>query len=172
MKQYSYKFKSKLVKKYQRGEGSAEDLAQKYSMPTASLVTRWIQQVQNGGLKALRSGKGARYSVDYKLEVVDYCLKNDTSLNATALHFGIDNSTVVNWVEQYREHGIAGFCLHKQRRQSDMKKQIRPTTENSRQLQEIQKLKDELNEVKMERDVLKKLIAVTHKQPPMQKKHR
>ncbi|WP_237756473.1 hypothetical protein [Lactiplantibacillus herbarum] len=53
-----------------------------------------------------------------------------------------------------------------------MKKQIRPTTENNRQLQEIQKLKDELNEVKMERDVLKKLIAVTHKQPPMQKKHR
>jgi len=172
MRHYSYDFKVKLVQEYQRGEGSAKDLKRKYGIASSSLISRWIEQVQNGGFNALHPGEWIRYPTDFKVEVVDYCLKNDTSLNATALHFGIDNSTVVSWVKQYQEHGIAGFCLHKQRRQSDMKKQIRPTTENNRQLQEIQKLKDELNEVKMERDVLKKLIAVTHKQPPMQKKHR
>lgn len=171
MKQYSYKFKVKLVKEYQRGEGSAKDLAKKYSICGHGLIERWIGQVQNRGFKALHPGEWIRYPVDYKLEVVNYCLKNGISQNATALHFGIDNPTISRWIKTYQRQGVAGFCPKHQRRQKAMKKPARSITADASQRQEIQKLQDELYEVKMERDTLKKLIAVTQMKLPTQKKH-
>lgn len=171
MRHYSYDFKVKLVQEYQRGEGSAKDLKRKYGIASSSLISRWIEQVQNGGFNALHPGEWIRYPTDFKVEVVDYCLNNDMSLNATALYFGVDNPTVSKWVKAYQKQGIAGFCPTPKRRTTSMKRQSRPTTKSGRQQQEIQQLKDELYSVKMERDVLKKLIAVTHKRPPMQQKH-
>lgn len=100
------------------------------------------------------------------MKVVDYYLNNHVSLSATARHFEVDNPTISKWVLNYRKKGIDGLKPKDKDRYQSMKKQPRPTTEKGRHLQEKQRLEHELYQVKMERDVLKKLLAVTRKNHP------
>ena len=52
----------------------------------------------------------SKYSVEFKLEVVKYCIEgNHSDINASQ-HFNIPSKTTVNkWVRKYKEHGINGL---------------------------------------------------------------
>ncbi len=167
MKKYTFEFKRRVVKEYLDGQGSALDLAAKHRMTTASLVSRWVSQVRSGGFKALHNHGWIRYPLERKMEVVDYYLNNHVSLSATARYFEVDNPTISKWVVNYRKKGIDGLEPKDKDRYQSMKKQPRSTTEKERHLQEEQRLEHELYQVKMDRDALKKLLAVTHKNHPM-----
>ena len=47
----------------------------------------------------------AKYSDEFKLEVVFYCLDR-RSFCETARHFNLDRSIVIRWVKLYQTHGI------------------------------------------------------------------
>ena len=47
----------------------------------------------------------AKYSDEFKLEVVLYCL-DGRSFHETARHFNLDHSIVIRWVKLYQTHGI------------------------------------------------------------------
>ena len=49
----------------------------------------------------------AKYSLDFKLEVISFYLKGN-GYTLTANHFNILNSAVRNWVKRYQYHGIKG----------------------------------------------------------------
>ena len=52
----------------------------------------------------------AKYSTEFKLEVVNYYLSNYTSYNDVAKHFDIPSSTSIKrWVSKYKEHGSKGL---------------------------------------------------------------
>ena len=172
MKMYTFRFKTRVVKQYLHGQGSASDLAKKYHMATSSLVSRWINQVKSGGFQSLHNHGWVRYSLEFKMEVVDYYLNNHVSLNATARHFEVDNPTISKWVVGYQRMGIDGLEPKDKDRYQSMKKQPRSTTEKGRQLQKIQRLEHELYQVKLDRDALKKLLAVTRKNHPMETKRK
>ena len=163
MKEYTYAFKARVVREYQRGEASYEDLANKHHITSPSLVEIWVSKVKNSGFEALHVDWNKKYPAGFKAGVVDYYLYSGLSQNVTAMFFGIDATSLSSWTKAYRSKGVEGLKTKRERRQSSMKKHPRPATEKERNLQEIQNLKDELYNVKMERDVLKKLIAVTHK---------
>lgn len=166
MKKYTYAFKARVVREYQSGEVSYEDLAKKHHIASPSLIERWVNKVDSVGFTALHNPGFIRYPVDFKYEVVDYYLNNNLSQAAVARHFNVDDPSVKHWLDLYKSDGLDSPWPKHKRGQSSMKKQSKPTTKEARQLQEIKNLKDELYQVKMERDVLKKLRAVTQKNHP------
>ena len=51
-----------------------------------------------------------KYSNEFKLEVVKYCIENHHSVNYAANKFNIPSPTpVYGWVNKYKEHGPAGL---------------------------------------------------------------
>ena len=56
----------------------------------------------------------AKYSNKFKLEVVQYYLKNNCGYKQTANHFNIPGiSTVRKWVRRYEQHGKKGLLKNK-----------------------------------------------------------
>ncbi|WP_110648673.1 helix-turn-helix domain-containing protein [Salinicola peritrichatus] len=51
----------------------------------------------------------ARYDERFKLLVVQQCLHEDVSLGEVAHQHGLDKSTVSQWLENYRQHGVLGL---------------------------------------------------------------
>lgn len=51
----------------------------------------------------------SKYSLSFKLEVVQYYLSGLVGLKATAKHFGIDLSAVRKWTAAWELHGEAGL---------------------------------------------------------------
>ena len=56
----------------------------------------------------------AKYSAEFKLEVVKYYLEKNCGYVNTANHFGnISDVAVLKWVRKYKEHGENGFYKNK-----------------------------------------------------------
>lgn len=56
----------------------------------------------------------SKYSNDFKLEVVQYYLKNYGGYGTTAMHFNIPSPTTVKkWVKKYEQHGFNGLIKNK-----------------------------------------------------------
>ena len=56
----------------------------------------------------------SKYSNDFKLEVVQYYLKNYGGYGTTAMHFNIPSPTTVKkWVKKYEQHGFKGLIKNK-----------------------------------------------------------
>lgn len=52
----------------------------------------------------------SKYSNNFKLEVIQYYLKNYGGHGTTAMHFNIPSSTTVKkWVKQYEQHSFNGL---------------------------------------------------------------
>ena len=51
----------------------------------------------------------SKYSLEFKLKVVNYCIENHCGCNICANHFGIDRSFVKLWTRRYNESGIDGL---------------------------------------------------------------
>ena len=51
----------------------------------------------------------SKYSTEFKLKVVNYCLDNHCGYDACAKHFCIANSFVKVWTRKYKEFGIDGL---------------------------------------------------------------
>ena len=56
----------------------------------------------------------SKYSNEFKLEVVQYYLKNYGGYGITATHFNIPSPTTVKkWVKKYEQHGFSGLVKNK-----------------------------------------------------------
>ena len=52
----------------------------------------------------------SKYSKEFKLEVVEYCIKQHHGYNDAAKHFNIPSSTpILEWVRKYKERGPEGL---------------------------------------------------------------
>ena len=88
-----------------------------------------------------------RYTKEFKQECVEYLRKNeDKTITAIAEDLGIKRDMLSRWNQEYDKHSQKAF----------------PGNGNPRD-EEIFKLKKELAEVKEERDILKKAMAIFSK---------
>ena len=62
LKKYDYEFKKKVVEEYLEGEHGYRYLAQKYQMPTDSLIERWVKAYKVLGDDGLKPHKSKRYT--------------------------------------------------------------------------------------------------------------
>lgn len=122
MAKYSFEFKMEVVKAYLSGDGGYGYLAKKYSIPADSIIVRWVKAYQSLGEDGLiRKRQNGKYSLDFKLNVVESYLTTELSYQELALSVGINTPSLITaWVKTFREFGIDGLNI-KQGRPSKMK---------------------------------------------------
>jgi len=92
--------------------------------------------------------KVRQYDREFKLNAVKLYRETGKSLAQTASDLGIPIATLGAWIKQYKEHGTDSFPGSGALKPCD---------------QELYKLKKELADVKQERDILKKVVAIFSK---------
>jgi transposase len=172
MAKYSTDFKIKIVKEYQEGFISLKDLAHKYGMPDDALIREWLLQADKHGLDSLRvTHKRKKYSLDFKLAVVNYVKTHEVGTRKVAAHFGISPSQAYNWTKKFDKYGAAELRGRPLGRSANMIKSkknkpartLKPSTEEKYK-EEIIKLKAQLYQAEMDRDILKALTTLRRDQ--------
>ena len=92
------------------------------------------------------------YSEEFKKNAVEHSLTSEKSVEEVAQDLGIAHSNLRRWRAQYGKNGELAFP-------GNGKQRLTPQEE------EIRRLKKELDEVKQERDILKKALAIFTKKP-------
>lgn len=171
MIKYTEQFKLKVVKHYLKGPMGYGRLGAHYGV-AAPHIRNWVAAYRLHGQDGLRR-KVTRYNAQFKLSVVQHMWDNGLSNRQAAAHFNVRNPTSVGiWDKLYREGGLA--ALARPRTQAlDMKAPTakpdqKPDSERSRE-----DLLKELEHLRMENEVLKKLQALAQaRKAPATKKHK
>ncbi len=96
--------------------------------------------------------KRRQYSEEFKKEAVEYSLTSGKVVEEVARDLGISPHNLKRWRTQYRKHGERAFPGHGK--------------ENlTLQEAENRRLKKELADTQIERDILKKALAIFTKKP-------
>lgn len=90
-------------------------------------------------------GKQRKYDREFKINSVKLCRESGKKLEEIAQNLGVPKSTLYVWVQEIKEHGENSFVGSGQ---------LKPCNE------EMYRLKKQLAEVTMERDILKKAAAI------------
>ena len=85
------------------------------------------------------------YDKEFKINAVKLCKGRDRSISSIARELGLSGSTLSNWVRDYNQNEDESF---------PGKGKIKSSEE------EIMALRKELNHVRLERDILKKAVAI------------
>lgn len=155
MTKYDYGFKLKVVTDYLNGHGGYGSLAKKYGIPNISQIQRWVSVYQSLGKDALKpKNKKTSYPIQFKIDAVNYMMKNKYSAQEVANHFGINNSTLVtSWMLKFSNGGVDELSK---------RKGIPPMSKNKKEqnlLTREQELERENELLKAELAFLKKLRA-------------
>ena len=97
-------------------------------------------------------GNRRQYSEEFKKDAVGHSITSEKSVEEVAGDLGIAHSNLRRWRTQYGKNGELAFPRNGKQR---------PTPQE----EEIRRLKKELDEVKQERDILKKALAIFTKKP-------
>lgn len=89
-----------------------------------------------------------QYDREFKLNAVKLYLESGKSLIKLASDLGIPIATLGAWVKQFKEHGLESFPGSGVLKPGD---------------EELYRLRKELADVKQERDILKKVVAIFSK---------
>jgi len=125
MAKYSYEFKKQVVQDYKDGKGGSVYLANKYGIPTKTIVQEWVCVYEEFGDDGLcRSRKNNFYTFEFKMHVVELYLTTETSYQKLALSVGIRNPQLITkWVNDFR---IAGPDALKTKRKGRQRKVDKP----------------------------------------------
>ena len=91
-----------------------------------------------------------KYTKEQKLEIVKLSLEEDQSVVQLAERYDISANTIYNWRSKYFKYNAEAFPGHGNK----------TMTEEQR---EIARLKKELREAQLERDILKKAVSIFSK---------
>ena len=99
-------------------------------------------------------GNRRQYSEEFKKDAVTHSLTSEKTVAEAAQDLGIAHSNLRRWRAQYNKNGELAFP-------GNGRKSLTPQEE------EIRRLKKELDEVRQERDILKKALAIVrHEETP------
>lgn len=164
MAKYSKKLKLRVVKEYQNGEISVNSLTIKYDIKNKSEIYKWIRNYENFGEQSLeRSVRNKSYSTKFKMDVLNYKVTTNSSLNDTAIRFGIEHPSMISsWMRKFNEEGLNG--LNKTKGRPPKMKNNKPVSNvETKDLEEaklkIKILEDENKKKDLEILYLKKLDA-------------
>lgn len=113
---YSKELKESAIHDYLNGVGSYRELCRKYRIPSITTLDNWVKKYN--GYEKLKDydPKGAVYmipkrktSLEERIEIVKYCLDQDSSYKHTAEYFNVAYSQVYQWVKKYEMFGEEGL---------------------------------------------------------------
>jgi transposase len=91
--------------------------------------------------------KKRQFTQEFKKEAVEYSLSSEKSVEEVARDLGISPHNLTRWRKEYRKRGELAFPGHG-------KENLTPQEEKLRKLQK------ELTDTQIERDILKKALAI------------
>ena len=166
---YSFEFKVKCVEMYEREEypDTPNGITTRKFRDT---IRKWKRMVDSLGVGALRpKSKNKKWNSEEKLVLVSKILAG-YSYNSVALENGINYRTLYKWVQKYKEKGYNGLVDEKKERPRKvpiMKENSspKPLKESEREelirlREENQFIKTEIENIKAEKEIIKKLIAL------------
>ena len=111
MAKYSEEFKIKLVTEYLDGNIGYGSLAKKYNMGSHTPIVSWVKAYKSQGMDGLKRRKTKReYSVQFKLDTIQFMLNTGASYLDTAVHFNLNNpSLIIRWMKEFHEQGVEGL---------------------------------------------------------------
>ena len=164
-KVYSEEVKAKAVEDYLSGKGSQATIAAKYGLRTKTQLQQWIKMYNSGrGFRHKMSGgsrmkQGRETTQEERVAIAKDCIATGENYGETAIKHNVSYQQVYQWTRKYKEYGEAGL---EDRRGKRMKDQVPRSHEEELEI-EVAKLKRELYETKMERDLLKKLDEIVRR---------
>ena len=105
--------------------------------------------------------KNKKYSLAFKLNVLNFYLTGEMSYQSLANELKVNNPSVITrWVIDFREKGVERLKPKKRERISNMakdsKKKSIKKSKSKKEIDELEKLKEENYYLKMEVEILKK----------------
>lgn len=144
-----------IVKKYLDGTEGIKKIASTVGVHHTVLLN-WVKQYELHGDKAFKK-RYTNYSVQYKLDVLNYMNENGTSIRETAAIFNIPTYlTIVKWKNDLENIRINALQPKKKGRQS-MKQENKKQTKNTPTEGSVEALQTELERLRMENVYLKRL---------------
>jgi transposase len=178
MAKYSEEFKIKLVTEYLDGNIGYGSLARKYNMGSPTPIHQWVKAYETQGMDGLiRSRTKKEYSVQFKLDAIQFMLNTGASHLDTAIHFKLNNaSLIVRWMEKFREQGVEGLKPKPKGRPSMSNKPKPKPNKRAKKEEKVLTREAELereNELlRLENTYLKKLRAFREKSNVSHEKHK
>ena len=125
MAKYSEEFKIKLVTEYLNGNLGYKSLAKKYNMPSETPLKNWVRAYKTHGMEGLKRRKRKEaYSVQFKLDTIQFMKETGASYLETAVQFNLNNPSLINrWMKEFNEQGVEGLKPKPKGRPSMSKKQ-------------------------------------------------
>lgn len=91
-----------------------------------------------------------KYTKEEKLEIIKLSLDKEQNIKSLAERFEISAGTIYNWRNKYFKYNKDAFPGHGNKLETDHER-------------ELSKLRKELKEAKLERDILKKAVGIFSK---------
>lgn len=110
MFKYTQTFKQQVVDFYFKNHESVPLTSHTFNVPKRTL-RHWIAVFQHSGEKGLApSHPNQRYSLEFKLKVIQTILRGEMTTELAYLHFGIPDASIIRrWLKIYQQSGIEGL---------------------------------------------------------------
>jgi transposase-like protein len=121
---YSASLKDQAIQDYLSGGSSLDLICVKYEIKSNSTLLKWIKNYNNHiENKDYKSYKGDVYmkdnksfTIDKKMEIVDYCIKHGKDYVGAASKFSTSYSNVYSWTKKYLMSGKDGLIDNRGRK--------------------------------------------------------
>ena len=109
---YCKEFKMQVVQEYLNGEGTYEDLANRYGIPQRNNIRDWVIKYTEGEeIKdydphpEVYMASPRKTTYEERLEIVKHCIEHGKNYKKTAALYKCSYNQVRNWVLKYEEDG-------------------------------------------------------------------
>ena len=174
MARYSEEFKVKIVTEYLKGNLGYKLLAKKYNMPSRKPLQDWVRSYKAKGMEGLRRRKTKEvYSVQFKLDTIQFMLNAGASYLETAVQYNLNNpSLITRWKKEFHEKGVEGLNPKPKGRPSMSKKPNKQKIKDEKKLTREEELERENELLRLENTYLKKLKAFRENPNVFHEKHK
>ena len=172
MVKYSEEFKLQVVKEYLNGPLGFGLLAKKYKPLAFSQIQRWVRAYNEfGGVGLERKTKKQFYSVQFKLDVLNFMKRTGASYQDTAIQFNMNNpGLIADWKSKFLKDGVEG--LERTKGRPTMSKKPKTTTKQEKIMSREEQLERENELLRLEVAHLKKLKAFRENPDAFLEKHK
>ena len=163
-KVYSSELKQQAVKAYLAGDGSQNDVCERYGIRSRKSLRRWIKAYNaHGDFNSVKQSGGGSYmkqgretTQEERIQIAKDCIASGKNYGDTAIKYKVSYQQTRTWTLRFEELGEAGL----EDRRGQRKKDQTPRTELEKAQIEIEQLKHKLYLSEMENTLLKKLDEV------------